>query len=150
MCALIPDTPVAQSSCCSLLDKGQLSWELRLRRGKAVLQLPGSSRGTSLRIEYSKTEPAFLQPVVKRDFRKGPFHNCVHLTNMYLFLVYGSALHFLYPELHYLKTNQKHICPNTSLFTSRNSHEVLCIHNCESDMLFLNCDYSYILAELDQ
>lgn len=114
-----PSTPEAQSSCCSLLDKGQLSWELSLRRGQASqccscreVVCISNSRGTSLRIEYSKPEqPAFLYPVVKGDFRKGSLHNCVHLTNMYLLLVYGSALHFLYPELHYLITNQKHIGP---------------------------------------
>lgn len=127
-----PSTPAAQSSCCSLLDKGQLSWELSLRRGEArrgqarqccscrEVVCISNSRGTSLRNEYSKAEqPAFLYPVVKWDFRKGSLHNCVHLTNMYLFLVYGSALHFLYPELHYLITNQKHIGPKQRLLYSQ-------------------------------
>lgn len=123
-----PSTPAAQSSCCSLLDKGQLSWELSLRRGEAsqccscreVVCISKAEAHTSLRSEYSKAEhPAFLYPVVKGGFRRGSLHNCVHLTNMYPFLVYGSALHFLYPELHYLITNQKHIGPKQRLLYSQ-------------------------------
>lgn len=123
-----PSTPAAQSSCCSLLDKRQLSWELSLRRGEArqccscreVVCISTAEAHTSLRSEYSKAQhPAFLYPVVKGGFRKGSLHNCVHLTNMYPFLVYGSALHFLYPELHYLITNQKHIGPKQRLLYSQ-------------------------------
>lgn len=118
MCALIPDTNIhllqwhsqAAALCWTKGSYlGKYAWgEARQCCSCWEVFCIYNSRGISLRIEYSKTEqPAFLYPMVKRDFRKGSFH----LTNIYLFLVYGSALHFLYPELHYLITNQKHIGP---------------------------------------
>lgn len=133
MWALIPDTNTrllqrhsqAAALCWtngSFL--GNWAWG-EARRGSAAAAeklsvLATAEAHPSLRSEHSKAEhPAFLYPVVKGGFRKGSLHNCVHLTNMYPFLVYGSALHFLYPELHYLITNQKHIGPKQRLLYSQ-------------------------------